>query len=139
MQVIGIIQLIVTSLTFVLPDSINSRKPTLREFAQAQHDLLEAESVELVTLKTLEQSNENEEKGDTHPRTVGGQIVPSAPKELGVKVDTSVVVAPDVAAEKTVDMPASTSAEAEKPAVVAEKPAEAAVEVPPAATATERN
>ncbi|KAK8823142.1 hypothetical protein WA538_002291 [Blastocystis sp. DL] len=137
--VIGIIQLIVTSLTFVLPDSINSRKPTLREFAQAQHDLLEAESVELVTLKTLEQSNENEEKGDTHPRTVGGQIVPSAPKELGVKVDTSVVVAPDVAAEKTVDMPASTSAEAKKPAVVAEKPAEAAVEVPPAATPTERN
>ena len=49
------------------------------------------------------------------------------------------VVAPDVAAEKTVDMPASTSAEAEKPAVVAEKPAEAAVEVPPSATPTECN
>ena len=108
-QVIGIIMISVTSLTFLLPDSINSRKPTLREFAQTQHEQLEAESIELVTLKTLEHSNENEEKGDTRSNAPDAQIVPSAPK-VEVKEEVKAV-------EAVVDME---KVEASKPAVASD-------------------
>ena len=42
-----------TGLTAILPDSINYRKPTLREFASAEQAKLEQASVELVEVKSL--------------------------------------------------------------------------------------
>lgn len=127
MQVIGIIMVIVTSLTFILPDSINRRKPTLREFAQAQHDQLEAESVELVTLKTLEHSNESEEKGDARASSLPGQIVPSAPKDQGKLEDAGAKAVVEVNVEKDIK---------EVNEKVDEKPAETTVAVPPTTTTT---
>lgn len=111
--------IVVTSLTFLLPDSINARKPTLREFAQMQHEQLEAESVELVILKTLEHSNESEKKGDARSNAPDAQIVPSAPKEEVKAVEAPV--------EAVVDM--------EKEAVEASKPAVASDATPAIPTA----
>ena len=51
-----------TSLTALLPDEINSRKPTLREYANEQHKLLEAQSIEMVQLKNEEMQTADLEK-----------------------------------------------------------------------------
>ena len=48
------VQAINTSLTALLPESVNHRKPTLREYANEQHRLLEAQSIEMVQLKKEE-------------------------------------------------------------------------------------
>ena len=50
-----------TSLTYLLPDSVNRRKPTLREYAKQQHAMLEERSVEMVQIK----NEEEEKKPDT--------------------------------------------------------------------------
>lgn len=49
-----------TFITCALPDSINDRKPTLREFAHAEHERLEKSSIELVELKVMERQEEEE-------------------------------------------------------------------------------
>lgn len=54
--------IICTCLTCVLPESINHRKTTLREYVQLEHDRLEAQSIELVNLKAKEQSNDSMEE-----------------------------------------------------------------------------
>ena len=60
--------IVCTCLTFVLPESINHRKTTLREYVQSEHDRLEAQSIELVNLKAKEQSNDAvEEKVEVMP------------------------------------------------------------------------
>ena len=50
-----------TTLTYLLPDSVNRRKPTLREYAKQQHAMLEERSVEMVQIK----NEEEEKKPDT--------------------------------------------------------------------------
>ena len=50
--------MLVTSITCFLPDSINHRKPTLREYIRTEHEKLETQSIELVTLKTMEKTND---------------------------------------------------------------------------------
>ncbi|KNB45334.1 protein zinc induced facilitator-like protein [Blastocystis sp. subtype 4] len=65
---LGIGMIICTCLTCVLPESINHRKTTLREYVQLEHDRLEAQSIELVNLKAKEQSNDSmEEKVEVTP------------------------------------------------------------------------
>ena len=50
------VQAINTALTALLPDGVNRRKPTLREYANEQHRLLEAQSIEMVQLKKEEET-----------------------------------------------------------------------------------
>ena len=50
--------MLVTLITCLLPDSINHRKPTLHEYIRAEHEKLEAQSIELVALKTMEKTND---------------------------------------------------------------------------------
>ena len=64
------VQAINTSLTALLPESVNHRKPTLREYANEQHRLLEAQSIEMVQLKKEE---------DMH--TADGESKPDSAKQ----------------------------------------------------------
>ena len=76
--------LLITSLTCLLPDSINHRKPTLHEYNQAEHEKLEAQSIELVTLKTMEKTNDElmDEKTElTEITTVQMEQTPEEKKE----------------------------------------------------------
>lgn len=57
--VLALIMLATTSITFLLPDSINFRKPTLKEFANKEHERLEKCSIELVEMKTMESENDH--------------------------------------------------------------------------------
>lgn len=61
------VQAINTTLTALLPDSVNRRKPTLREYANEQHKLLEAQSIEMVQLKKEEEmlTADGENKSDS--------------------------------------------------------------------------
>lgn len=52
--VLGLLMTFITSITFLLPDSINVRKPTLKEFANKEHERMEMSSIELVQMKTME-------------------------------------------------------------------------------------
>ena len=52
--VLGLLMALITSITFLLPDSINFRKPTLKEFANKEHERMEMSSIELVQMKTME-------------------------------------------------------------------------------------
>lgn len=65
------VQAINTSLTALLPESVNHRKPTLREYANEQHRLLEAQSIEMVQLK--------KEEEDMH--TADGESKPDSAKQ----------------------------------------------------------
>lgn len=48
-----------TGLTYILPESINYRKPTLKEYALAEQSKLEQASIELVEMKTSEETKES--------------------------------------------------------------------------------
>ncbi|KAK8827551.1 hypothetical protein WA577_007098 [Blastocystis sp. JDR] len=52
--VLGLLMALTTSITFLLPDSINFRKPTLKEFANKEHERMEMSSIELAQMKTME-------------------------------------------------------------------------------------
>ena len=70
-KVLGILMILCFSITWILPDSINYRKPTLREFARLEHERLEATSIEIVELKKREDMNDNlkEEKVEVVPES----------------------------------------------------------------------
>ena len=73
-----------TACTLALPDHINYRKPTLREYVKAEHAKLEQSSIELVEMKHMEETKEPQNNAATSP--VGNDATP----DLGVNTVISV-------------------------------------------------
>ena len=65
--------LVCTAMTLILPDSINYRKTTLHEYALAEHAKLEQSSIELVEMKVMEETKE-EEKIETGLKKFGAML-----------------------------------------------------------------
>lgn len=74
---------LVTSITCFLPDSINHRKPTLQEYIRIEHEKLEAQTIELVTLKTMEKMNDELAEEKTEINAVQMPVTPTDNKENG--------------------------------------------------------
>ena len=71
-----------TFVTCALPDSINDRKPTLREFAHAEHERLEKSSIELVELKVMEKQGDEMEKKVPPAAANDNSVVPCPSERL---------------------------------------------------------
>lgn len=83
-----------TLVTCALPDHINYRKPTLREYAKAEHAKLEQSSIELVEMKAMEEESKNPVPTN-NAEPVGNESV------SGLATDVVISVAPDTVTNHT--------------------------------------
>lgn len=70
-----------TACTRILPESINYRKPTLREYALAEHARLEKSSIELVEMKTMEEELKEEPASNADGHDLNSTVVISVTEE----------------------------------------------------------
>lgn len=73
-----------TACTLALPESINYRKSTLREYAMAEHEKMEKASIELVELKTMEESKDVPE--NSNQAAVGNDAMPDVSSNVVISV-----------------------------------------------------
>ena len=95
--------LVCTAMTLILPDSINYRKTTLHEYALAEHAKLEQSSIELVEMKVMEETKED----DNTQTGAGNEETPALNTEAVISVvpqekkdHTEVLVNPEDHLEK---------------------------------------
>lgn len=82
-----------TLVTMALPDHINYRKPTLREYALAEHAKLEQSSIELVEMKAMEEESKNPSPSNN--------AEPGNESVSGLATDVVISVAPDTVTNHT--------------------------------------
>ena len=112
--VLGLLMALTTSITFLLPDSINFRKPTLKEFANKEHERMEMSSIELVQMKTMESETDRKTPvadNSKVPCASDNVVVPPAQSAVASSQMESGVVTP----MQSVAFPVTQSATAPQP------------------------